>query len=148
MARKRKVRRQSHGSAWHWTQTDCWYYTMPGTKKRIPLFGEDRERIRGKVSRSPLSLSFSCSTSQLVFRAFSFCSCASSLLSLFLQPHFISFFQLDASLEFNSLSSSPSFQTEHHQTNTDQDGRTRFRCGSSANAVRVWQIHQRLAAVP
>lgn len=30
MGRKRKQRRQQHGSAWHWKQTDCWYYTMPG----------------------------------------------------------------------------------------------------------------------
>ena len=27
-----KTRRQSHGSAWHWKQTDSWYYTLPGTK--------------------------------------------------------------------------------------------------------------------
>lgn len=46
VGRKRK-RRQSHGSAWHWKQTDCWYYTLPGTKKRVPLFGEDGQRIRG-----------------------------------------------------------------------------------------------------
>ncbi len=25
MARTRKSRRQQHGSAWHWKQTDCWY---------------------------------------------------------------------------------------------------------------------------
>ena len=30
MVRKRKGR-QSHGSAWHWRQTDCWYCTLPGT---------------------------------------------------------------------------------------------------------------------
>ena len=51
MARKRKARRQSHGSAWHWKQTDCWYYTLPSTRKRVPLFGEDGERIRGKENR-------------------------------------------------------------------------------------------------
>jgi len=28
MGRKRKQRRQPHGSAWHWKQTDCWYYTQ------------------------------------------------------------------------------------------------------------------------
>jgi hypothetical protein len=33
-------RRQSHGSAWHWKQTDTWYYTLLGTKKRIALFDE------------------------------------------------------------------------------------------------------------
>lgn len=51
MGRKRKQRRQSHGSAWHWRQTDAWYYTMPGTKKRIPLFNEKGERIRGKENK-------------------------------------------------------------------------------------------------
>ena len=51
MGRKRKKRRQSHGSAWHWSQTDCWYYTMPGTKKRMPLFDESGERVRGKENK-------------------------------------------------------------------------------------------------
>jgi integrase len=51
MAKKRKVRRQSHGTAWHWKQTDCWYYTMPGTRKRMPLFDKQGERIRGKDRR-------------------------------------------------------------------------------------------------
>lgn len=48
MGRKRKVRRRAHGSAWHWRQTDCWYYTLPGTKKRVALFDENGERIRGR----------------------------------------------------------------------------------------------------
>ncbi len=47
MARKRK-RRQAHGSAWHWQQTDCWYATLPGAKKRVPLLDEQGQRIRGK----------------------------------------------------------------------------------------------------
>ena len=51
MARKRKKRRQQHGSAWHWKQTDSWYYTEPGTKKRVPLFDEKCERIRGKENK-------------------------------------------------------------------------------------------------
>jgi len=51
MGTKRKKRRQSHGSAWHWKQTDAWYYTLPGTKKRVPLFDENGERIRGKENR-------------------------------------------------------------------------------------------------
>jgi hypothetical protein len=42
-----KTRRQSHGSAWHWRQTDGWYYTLPGTKKRVPLLDEGGTRIRG-----------------------------------------------------------------------------------------------------
>jgi integrase len=45
--RRRKSRRQSHGSAWHWKQTDSWYYTLPGTKRRVALFDEDGSRIRG-----------------------------------------------------------------------------------------------------
>lgn len=51
MARNRKQRRQQHGSAWHWKQTDAWYYTEPGTKKRVPLFDEKGERIRGKENK-------------------------------------------------------------------------------------------------
>jgi len=47
MGRRKKQRRNAHGSAWHWKQTDCWYYTLPGTKKRMPLFDDDGERIRG-----------------------------------------------------------------------------------------------------
>ncbi len=50
MGRKR-TRRQGHGLAWHWKQTDCWYYTLPGTKKRLPLFDEDGQRIRGKENK-------------------------------------------------------------------------------------------------
>jgi len=48
MGRPRKQRRNAHGSAWHWKQTDCWYYTLPGTKKRMSLFDENGERIRGR----------------------------------------------------------------------------------------------------
>ena len=56
MARNRKKRRQQHGSAWHWKQTDSWYYTEPGTKKRVPLFDENGERIRGKENRETARL--------------------------------------------------------------------------------------------
>ena len=56
MGRKRRQRRQPHGSAWHWKQTDSWYYTMPGTKKRVPLFDEDGQRIRGKSSKEAAEL--------------------------------------------------------------------------------------------
>ena len=56
MARNRKQRRQQHGSAWHWKQTDAWYYTEPGTKKRQPLFDEYRERIRGKENKEAAQL--------------------------------------------------------------------------------------------
>lgn len=51
MARKRMQRRQQHGSAWHWKQTDSWYYTLPGTKRRMPLFDDDGARIKGLTNR-------------------------------------------------------------------------------------------------
>ena len=51
MARNRKQRRQQHGSAWHWKQTNSWYFTEPGTKKRVPLFDENGERIRSKENK-------------------------------------------------------------------------------------------------
>lgn len=56
MARKTKKRRQSHGSAWHWKQTDCWYFTLPGSKKRVPLFDEQGERIRGAKNREAANI--------------------------------------------------------------------------------------------
>ena len=48
MGTNSKSRRRQHGHAWHWKQTDCWYYTPPGTKRRVPLFDEDGKRVRGK----------------------------------------------------------------------------------------------------
>ncbi len=48
MGRPRKQRRNPHGAAWHWKQTDCWYFTLPGTKKRVALFDENGDRIRGR----------------------------------------------------------------------------------------------------
>jgi integrase len=51
MARPKKQRRQGHGSAWLWKQTGCWYYTLLGSKKRIALFDDDGQRIRGPESR-------------------------------------------------------------------------------------------------
>jgi len=56
MASRRKQRRQPHGSAWHWKQTDCWYYTQPGTKKRVSLFDESGERIRGADNKEAAEL--------------------------------------------------------------------------------------------
>jgi len=53
---RRRTRRQSHGSAWYWKQTDSWYYTLPGTKKRIPLFDEDGQRIRGTENKKAAQL--------------------------------------------------------------------------------------------
>jgi hypothetical protein len=49
--KNRKQRRQQHGSAWHWKQTDAWYHTEPGTKKRVSQFDENGERIRGKENK-------------------------------------------------------------------------------------------------
>ncbi len=51
-----RTRRQSHGAAWHWRQTDCWYYTLPGTKTRVPLLDEDGARIRGKENKDKARL--------------------------------------------------------------------------------------------
>ena len=53
---KKKLRRQSHGSAWHWKQTDSWYYTLAGTKKRVPLIDEDGNRIRGLDNKKAAQL--------------------------------------------------------------------------------------------
>jgi len=33
-----------------------WYYTQPGTKKRVPLFDEQGQRIRGKESKEAAEL--------------------------------------------------------------------------------------------
>ncbi len=55
MARNRK-RRQAHGSAWHWRQTDAWYITEPGTRKRIPLFDGKGNRIRGRGNKEAAQL--------------------------------------------------------------------------------------------
>jgi hypothetical protein len=52
----RKERRQQRGSAWHWKQTDSWYDTPPGTQKRIPLFDEQGDRIRGKDNKESAQL--------------------------------------------------------------------------------------------
>ncbi len=49
-------RRRSRGSAWHWRQTDGWYYTPPGTKRRVPLCDEDGKRIRGVENRQAAEL--------------------------------------------------------------------------------------------
>ena len=43
-------RRRPRGSAWYWKQTDTWYYTPPGTKRRVPLVDGDGKRIRGPGS--------------------------------------------------------------------------------------------------
>jgi hypothetical protein len=56
MGRSRKQRRQQHGSAWHWKQTDCWYYMPPGAKRRVRLFTEDGKPVRGRDNRAGADL--------------------------------------------------------------------------------------------
>jgi integrase len=53
---KEPRRRQRHGSAWYWRQTDCWYYTPKGTKKRVPLVDDNGKRIRGKDNKQAAAL--------------------------------------------------------------------------------------------
>lgn len=48
---KRPIRRKPRGSAWYWKQTDCWYYTPPGTKGREPLRDETGRHIRGAENK-------------------------------------------------------------------------------------------------
>jgi len=54
MAADEPKRRQRHGSAWYWKQTDSWYYTAG--KKRIALFDEEGKRIRGAERKQTASL--------------------------------------------------------------------------------------------
>jgi hypothetical protein len=44
------------GPAWHWKQTDAWYYTLSGTKRRVALFDEDGQRIKGKENKQAAQL--------------------------------------------------------------------------------------------
>lgn len=57
-AKKTPRRRRSRGKAWHWRQTDSWYYTPPGTKRRVRLLDEDGRPVRGKESRHIAELAF------------------------------------------------------------------------------------------
>ena len=56
MGENGKRRRQRRGAPWYWKQTNCWYYTTPGTKKRVPLAAEDGKRVRGKENRQAAEL--------------------------------------------------------------------------------------------
>lgn len=49
-------RRRSRGRAWYWKQTDSWYYTAPGTGKRVRLLGLDGLPLRGLESRAAADL--------------------------------------------------------------------------------------------
>ncbi|MBL8792360.1 MAG: hypothetical protein JNM56_00495 [Planctomycetia bacterium] len=42
--------------AGHWQQTDAWYCTPPGTKKRLSLFDERGQRIRGQDRKQAAEL--------------------------------------------------------------------------------------------
>ncbi len=56
MAANTKRQRRQRGSAWHWRQTDCWYYTPPGTKRRVRLVDENGKPVRGKDNRQAAEL--------------------------------------------------------------------------------------------
>lgn len=49
-------RRRAPGSAWHWAQTDAWYYTSPGSKRRVALFDSAGKRIKGKSNKQAANL--------------------------------------------------------------------------------------------
>ena len=53
---KTTKRRRSRGSAWYWQQTDTWYFTPPGTQKRVPLTDEAGKRIRGEDNKKAADL--------------------------------------------------------------------------------------------
>ncbi len=48
--------RRRRGSAWYWKQTDCWYYTPRGSKRRAPLVDAAGRRIRGADARQEAQL--------------------------------------------------------------------------------------------
>jgi hypothetical protein len=56
MSNGHRNRRGRRGAAWHWKQTDGWYYTPPGTKQRVPLVDEEGRRIRGKEHQKAAEL--------------------------------------------------------------------------------------------
>ncbi|MBA2115025.1 tyrosine-type recombinase/integrase [Bremerella alba] len=43
-------KRRSRGRAWYWRQTDTWYFTPPGTKRRVRLVDERGNPVRGQSS--------------------------------------------------------------------------------------------------
>lgn len=48
--------RRSRGRPWHWRQTDSWYFTPPGTKKRVRLLDTSGRPIRGKENNQQAEL--------------------------------------------------------------------------------------------
>lgn len=53
---KESKRRRTRGEAWHWKQTDSWYFTPPGTKRRVRLLDEQGRPIRGLSNRQAAAL--------------------------------------------------------------------------------------------
>jgi hypothetical protein len=53
---QKQTRRRAHGSAWHWQQTDGWYFTPPGTKRRVALLDSSGRRIKGKSNKQAAEL--------------------------------------------------------------------------------------------
>lgn len=49
-------RRRTRGGAWYWRQTDSWYFTPPGTKRRVRLLDAKNRPIRGEASRTEADL--------------------------------------------------------------------------------------------
>jgi integrase len=49
-------RRQRRGSAWYWRQTDTWYHTPSGTKRRVALLDEQGRPIRGRDNKQAARL--------------------------------------------------------------------------------------------
>jgi len=52
----RTKRRQRHGSAWYWKQTDSWFYTVPNSKRRVPLLDDQGKRIHGQGNKKAAQL--------------------------------------------------------------------------------------------
>ena len=56
MPTTQRRKRGHRGAAWYWKQTDSWYYTPTGTRKRVPLLDERGLRIRGIQNKSAANL--------------------------------------------------------------------------------------------
>jgi hypothetical protein len=56
MAKDQTNRRQRHGSAGYWKQTDSWYFMPRGTMRREPLLDEKGGHIRGPESKQAARL--------------------------------------------------------------------------------------------
>ena len=53
---QKTIRRQRRGVAWHWKQTDSWYFTPRGTKRRVALRDENGRIIRGLENKQAARL--------------------------------------------------------------------------------------------